>query len=345
MIISRTPFRISFFGGGSDYPVWYLREGGAVLSATINRYCYISCRYLPPLFEVKHRIVWSHIETVSALAEVLHPAVREGLQFLGFNDELGLEIHHQGDLPARSGIGSSSAFCVGLIKALTALRGEKIGKHELALKAIELEQVVLKEHVGSQDQVAAAYGGLNMIRFEPDGSIHVEPVELGTARIRELESRLMLFYSGRTRLASQVAGGVIAALPSKSRELREMRRMVDRAVAILRGGGDLDAFGRLLHDGWFLKRQLSDDISNSRVERVYAKAMEAGALGGKLLGAGAAGFMLFYVPPERQDAVRSALADHACVPIGLESEGSSIIYEDPEAPVGVAPPRRSPGDG
>src|SRR3989338_3059270 len=176
MIISKTPYRISFFGGGTDYPQWYLQEGGAVLSTTINRYCYISCRFFPPFFAVKHRIVWSHIETVSSISEILHPAVRAGLRFLGFDDSVGLEIHHQGDLPARSGVGSSSSFAVGLIHALMTLKGEKAGKHELAVKAMELEQKVLEETVGSQDQVAAAYGGMNVIKFFQDGSIKVEPL-------------------------------------------------------------------------------------------------------------------------------------------------------------------------
>ena len=161
MIISKTPYRISFFGGGTDYPEWYRKEGGAVLSTTIDKYCYLSCRYLPPFFNIKHRVVWSHIETVSSISEILHPAVREGLRFLGFDDSVGLEIHHQGDLPARSGIGSSSSFTVGLIKALTALRGQMISKYDLARSAIELKQNVLKENVGSQDQVAAAYGGFD----------------------------------------------------------------------------------------------------------------------------------------------------------------------------------------
>ena len=204
MIISKTPYRISFFGGGTDYPSWYLKEGGVVLSTTIDKYCYISCRILPPFFDLKHRIVWSHIENVSSISEILHPAVREGLQYLGFDDHTGLEIHHQGDLPARAGMGSSSAFVVGLIKALLAIKGEIIDRHELALRAIELEQEILKENVGSQDQIASSYGGFNMISFSKGGKIQVDPVTVTPGCIHKLEEHLMLFYTGSTRFTSEI---------------------------------------------------------------------------------------------------------------------------------------------
>ncbi len=328
MIISRTPFRISFFGGGTDYPDWYLKEGGAVLSTTIDKYCYLTCRQLPPFFADKHRIVWSHIETVSTISAILHPAVREGLKFLGFDDSVGLEIHHQGDLPARTGMGSSSAFAVGLIKAMTALRGRMIGKHELALQAIELEQQVLKECVGSQDQVAAAYGGLNLIYFLPSGDIRVEPVTIPKARIEELDRSLMMFYTGTTRFASEIAAKVVANMGSKQQQLRQMRAMVDQAVEILNSDTDLTAFGELLHQSWLLKRELSSAISNSVVDGIYNTAMENGAIGGKLLGAGDAGFMIFFVPPEKQEGVKQALAQYLRVPFSFETEGSTIIHYD-----------------
>ena len=326
MIISKTPFRISFLGGGTDYPAWYLKEGGAVLSTTIDKYCYISCRVLPPFFDIKFRIVWSHIETVSTIPEILHPAVREGLRFLGMNGDIGLEMHHQGDLPARAGMGSSSSFAVGLIKALTALNGQIIGKHELALKAIELEQSVLKENVGSQDQVAAAYGGFNIIRFFLNGEIRVEPVTLSPARIAELESRLMLFYTGTSRLASEVAGDVIANLEKKQSVLRQMRSMVDESLSIFNGQGSLDDFGKLLHESWMLKRGLSSAVSNPTIDKIYTTAIEHGAIGGKLLGAGSSGFMVFYVPSENQQSVKDALPGYLHVPFKFEDEGSSIIY-------------------
>lgn len=330
MIISKTPFRISFLGGGTDYPQWYLKEGGAVLSTTIDKYCYISCRVLPPFFNNRFRIVWSHIENVATVSEILHPAVREGLRFLGINGNMGLEIHHQGDLPARSGMGSSSSFTVGLIKALTALQGEMIGKHELALKAIELEQRVLKEEVGSQDQVSAAYGGFNLIRFLPSGEIRVEPVTLSPSRIRELESHLMLIYTGRSRLASEIAKGVMANLGKKRPVLRKMQGLVEQGLALLTGGGDLDDFGRLLHEGWMLKRSMSRAVSNGTIDRIYEKALDHGALGGKLLGAGSSGFMVLYVPPGRQEGVRDALDGYLHVPFRFENEGSTIIYYAPE---------------
>jgi len=329
MIIARTPFRLSFFGGGTDYPAWYRSEGGAVLSTTIDKYCYLSVRHLPPFFTTKHRVVWSHVETVSTLAEILHPAVREGLRMLGFDDETGLEIHHQGDLPARAGMGSSSAFAVGLIQALAAFRGQMIGKHELALQAIALEQECLAENVGSQDQVAASYGGLNRIVFCPSGEIRVDPVTVQPARIQELQSRLMLVYTGTSRLASEIAADVVANLHAKREALLRMRAMVDEAVNLLGSESDLDAFGALLDEGWTLKQQLSSRVASDVVEEVYRKAVKQGAIGGKLLGAGSSGFMLFYVPPRRRDAVLRALSGYLHVPFSFEGEGSRIIYYGP----------------
>lgn len=328
MIISRTPYRISFFGGGTDYPAWYRTEGGAVLSSTIDKYCYISCRYLPPFFNIRHRIVWSHIETVNTISEILHPAVREGLRYLGFDDSVGLEIHHQGDLPARSGIGSSSTFSVGLIKALTALRGQMIGKHDLALKALELEQNVLKESVGSQDQVAAAYGGINVIRFLANDSIQVEPLTISKERIRQLEKNLLLLFTGSSRMGGEIAKHVIASLADKATQLRQLHQMVEQAAAILTGDGSLDDFGRLLHEAWMIKRGLASGVTNSAVDEVYHIALQHGALGGKLLGAGSKGFMLFYVPFEKQKALMQVLSNFLWVPVQFEWEGSTTIYYD-----------------
>jgi D-glycero-alpha-D-manno-heptose-7-phosphate kinase len=327
MVITKTPYRVSFFGGGTDYPKWYLKEEGAVLSSTIDKYCYISCRIFPAYFNVKYRVIWSHIENVCSVSEILHPAVREGIRFLGLGETNGhcLEIHYQGDLPARSGMGSSSTFAVGLIKALKAIRGEMIGKHELALKAIELEQNILKEHVGSQDQVAAAFGGLNILRFLSNNQIKVEPIVLSTSRISELESRLMLFYTGTSRLASEIAGEVIASLDKKQEVLRKMHSFVGVACSIL-ADGTLDDFGRILHENWLLKRSISDVVSNPTIDMIYDKAMANGALGGKLLGAGSTGFMLFYVPIERQAQVKDALYGLIHVPFKFEGEGSSVIY-------------------
>ena len=329
MIISRTPYRISFFGGGTDYPVWYREEGGAVLSTTIDKYCYLSCRVIPRFFNIKHRIVWSHIETVNSISEILHPAVREGLHWLGFDDSIGLEIHHQGDLPARTGMGSSSSFAVGLIKCLLALRGQMIGKRELALKAMELEQDVLKDNVGSQDQIAAAYGGLNLVHFERNGSFKVDPIPLPAVRMEALQEHLMLFFTGSSRLATEIAAQVVANLPNKRTELRRMAAMVDDALAILTGTGELDDFGRLLNDTWQIKRLLGASVTSPELDEIYEAALSHGALGGKLLGAGGTGFMLFYVPPERRQEVIRALPVCLHVPFQFEQEGSVLIHYEP----------------
>jgi len=325
ILISRTPFRISFFGGGTDYPEWYLENGGAVLSTSIDKYCYLTCRYTPQFFADTYRIVWSHIENVSHISEILHPAVREGLSYMGFGDERGVEIHHHGDLPARAGMGSSSAFANGLILALSALQGETIDQKALFEKAIHLERELLNENVGCQDQVATACGGLNLIRFRPGGDIEVEPVGLSDQRSATLENRLMLFFVGTRRFASEIAGQVIANFDNRKEELRRLFAMVDDGVEILRGDGSLDEFGALLDKTWQLKRALSGAVSNLAVDEIYEKAMANGALGGKLLGAGASGFMLFYVPEENQEKIREVLTPVPEVPFRFESEGSVII--------------------
>ena len=328
MIISRTPYRLSFFGGGTDYPQWYLKEEGAVLSVTIDKYCYLSCRYLPPFFNIKHRVVWSHIETVSSIAEILHPAVREGLRYLGFDDSQGVEIQHQGDLPARSGIGSSSSFSVGLVKALTGLKGGMLGKMELARQAMILEQEILKETVGSQDQVAAAFGGLNFIQFLKDGQIEVEPITISSGRVTELEQSLILLYTGTSRLGSEIAKNSTKNFSIRSAELKEMYVMVDKGIEILCGNRPLEEFGELLHNSWMFKRALSDDISNGTIDEIYQKALDNGAIGGKLSGAGGSGFMLFFVPIPKQANFLSAMKPYLCVPFTFTQSGSSIIYYD-----------------
>ncbi len=337
MIISRTPYRVSFFGGGTDYPEWFRSERGAVLSTTIDKYCYISCQRLASSFETTHRVVWSHNEAVSTISEILHPSVREGLRMLGFDDTVGVDIHHQGDLPARAGIGSSSSFSVGLINSLTALRGAPIDKWELARKAMELEQEWLKETVGCQDQVAAAHGGLNVIRFATDGEISVEPVDVPSGRLGDFEDKLMLFFTGASRLSSEVAGTVVRNMSRRTDQLRRMRDMVDEGVAIIAGDGPLDAFGELLHQAWTVKRGLSSVVTNRKVDDIYERAREAGALGGKLLGAGGAGFALFYVPAERQEAVTEALPECHLAHFKFENEGSTIIFSTKDGMVPSGP--------
>jgi D-glycero-alpha-D-manno-heptose-7-phosphate kinase len=327
MIISRTPFRISFFGGGTDYPAWYRIHGGAVLATTINKYCYLTCRYLPPFFEHRYRVVYSKIEIAETLDEIKHPAARQVLKFLKI--DRGLEIHHDGDLPARSGLGSSSAFTVGLLHALYALQGYMPNKYQLAQESIHVEQDLLKETVGSQDQVLAAYGGFNHITFLPNGEISVKPVTLGAARIEELNSHLMLFYTGIKRTASDIAASYANDIEGKQAQLRLLQSFVDEAVAILNEGRDLTAFGELLHEGWLAKRSMGSKISNSHVEDIYAAARSAGTVGGKLMGAGGGGFMVLFVPPSKQAAVREKLKKLVYVPFKFEFGGSQIIFFSP----------------
>lgn len=332
MIISKTPYRISFFGGGTDYPVWYLKNSGAVLSTTVDKYCYISCRILPRFFNYKYRIVWSHIENVDTVSEILHPAVRAGLRYLKVNGDLGLEIHHQGDLPARAGMGSSSSFSVGFIKAISALNGKMIGKKDLGMMAVDFEQNILKENVGSQDQMAAAYGGFNVFRFEKDGSIHVEPVTLAKERINELQSHLMLLYTGTSRLSSDIAGEIIENIPAKEAVLQKMMSMVDRAVDILSSKEDICEFGSLLHQTWTLKQELSCQISNQKINQIYETARQHGAIGGKLAGAGSSGFMILFAKPQHQAQIREALPGYLHVPVRFENQGSTLVhYSDQES--------------
>lgn len=325
MIITRTPFRISFFGGGTDYPVWYKENGGAVLSTTIDKYCYLNCRYFPPYFDTKHRVVWSKIEHVDDIDDIEHPSVREVLKYL--NVSSGVEIHHSADLPARAGMGSSSSFTVGLLHALSVLKGDEIGKKKLLLDAIHIEQNLMKESVGSQDQSAAAFGGLNKIIFGGDEEVVVNPIDVSPERLSQLQDSLMLFFTGFSRTASEIAAEQIKNTPKKGTELRAMAGMVDEAVDILQDPKrEIDDFGRLLHETWRLKRGLTSNISTPQVDEIYAKAKKAGALGGKLLGAGGGGFMLLYVKFEDQAKVKEALKNLVHVPFKFEGFGSQVIY-------------------
>lgn len=328
MIISRTPFRMSFFGGGTDYPSWYRIYGGAVLATTIDKYCYLTCRYLPPFFAHRIRLVYSKMEHCQSVDEITHPAVREILRYVGI--DRGLEIHHDGDLPARSGIGSSSAFTVGLLHALYALKGYMPNKQQLAKESIYIEQEVIKETVGSQDQVLAAYGGFNHIIFLPNGEISVKPITLTPEHTAELNSHLMLFYTGIERTASDVADSYVHNVDGRRKELDILKNLVDEGVAALNNSRDLRAFGKLLHEAWLVKRKLSSNVSNAHVDEIYEEAHGAGAVGGKLLGAGGGGFLLLFVPPERQANIKERLNKLLYVPFKFEFSGSQIIFFDPE---------------
>jgi D-glycero-alpha-D-manno-heptose-7-phosphate kinase len=327
MIICRTPFRISFFGGGTDYPAWYCRHGGAVLAATIDKYCYLTCRYLPPFFEHRLRLVYRKIETCRTVDEIDHPVVRAVLKHLDFRR--GLELHHDGDLPARSGMGSSSAFTVGLLHTLYALRGRMRSKMQLAREGIHVEQELLGETVGSQDQVMAAFGGLKHVQFHADGRIAVDPVPLPPGRLEELQKHLMLFFTGVARTAAEVARSYVADLEARRRQLEVMRRLVDEGTDLLVSGLDLRGFGELLHEAWQTKRSLSPEVSSPDLDALYERARATGAIGGKLTGAGGGGFLLLFVPPPQRRAVLAALDGLIHVPFAFESAGSQIIFYEP----------------
>lgn len=326
MIISRTPYRISFFGGGTDYPGWYREHGGTVLATTINKYCYLTCRYLPPFFDHRIRVSYSRIEMCRNVDEIVHPAVRECLRLMDVHR--GLELHHDGDLPARSGMGSSSSFTVGLLHALHALKGEMVSKQQLARESIHVEQDVLKENVGSQDQVLASHGGFNHVVFSTNGEIVIRPVCVPASRLQELNSHLMLFFTGIKRTASDVAKSYVNGFEHRRRQLRIMKDLVDESLSLLSGNADIHDFGELLHESWMAKRSLSNTVSNSMVDDVYEEARSAGALGGKLLGAGGGGFLLLFAPPDIQDEVKERLNRLISVPFQFEHTGSQIIFLD-----------------
>ena len=328
MIISRTPFRISFFGGGTDYPPWYLKHGGSELVTTIDKYCYLACRYYPPFFDHNYRISYIKSENCQTIEEISHPAVRGVLGYL--NWDRGLEIHHVGDLPARGGMGSSSSFTVGLLHALYGLKGKMISKQQLALESIHVEQYILKETVGSQDQTSAAYGGLNHVIFSPNGDISVKPLTLSVERIHELEANLMLFYTGIKRTASDMAQSYVKNIEDKGPLMRALSQTVDEGISILYGERDIAEFGKLLNEAWQIKRKFSAQVSNPQVNEIYDNAISAGALGGKILGAGGGGFMVLFVPPERQKQVREKLNNFIHVRFKFEFSGSQIIFYDPE---------------
>ena len=326
MIISKTPYRISFFGGGSDYPSWYLKNGGSVLSATIDKYIYISCRDLPPFFSHKHRIVWSKIETVKSIKQIQHRAVKEMLN--NFKIKSGLEIHYDGDLPARSGMGSSSVFVVGLMNVLNSYTRKNISRNLLAKKSIHFEQKILKDIVGSQDQIAATYGGFNKIIFKPGGKFIVNPIKIKKKTLTNLNKNLLLVYTGIKRTAHEIAKSYVSKLNNSKREhMIQICNFVSEAEKILKKG-NIDDFGRLLHDSWLEKKRLSLSITNSKIDQIYSAAINNGAIGGKLLGAGGGGFLLFYVPKNKQKKFIKHFKKLTNVPFNFSFEGSKIMFKN-----------------
>lgn len=334
MIIVRTPLRVSFFGGGTDHPAWFSRnEPGAVLSTTIDKYIYVQLRRLPALFEFNYRVAWGKLEEVKTINEIQHPVVREMLRH--YVEEIdyasGYEVIYNADLPSKTGLGSSSAFTVSLLNAYFGNRERFCSKAFLAREAIHIEQGILKETVGCQDQIAAAYGGLNRIDFEADGQFAVKPINITAARRKELESSLMLFFTGFTRSADSIEKLKIARYADKTAELRSIYAMVDEGERILvNKNRPIGEFGELLHHAWSEKRRLDESVSNAFIDESYEAGVAAGALGGKLLGAGGGGFLLMFAPPEKHEAVKAAMEKLPFVPFQMERHGSSVVLYDPE---------------
>jgi len=329
MIISRTPFRISFFGGGTDFPVWYNENGGSVLSTTIDKYCYITCRYLPPYFDHKYRIRYTEKEETQYAHEINHPSVRECLRFI--NIDKGIEMIHSGDIPSMSGMGSSSSFTVGFLNVLYAMKGHTTTKQKLTSDALHVEQNLIKENVGSQDQVAASYGGFNRINFRENEDPIVEPVKVRRKKISELESSILLAFTGFSRYSSDIASEHIKQVRNNHLELKLMKEMVDESLNILNDSERLSYdFGKLLHESWLIKKSLTNKITNSDIDDIYSSARRAGAIGGKLCGAGAGGFMMFVVPPELQSKVKEALKKLIFITFKFEDIGSHIIFSSNE---------------
>ena len=320
MIITRTPYRVSFFGGGTDYPAWYQQHGGQVLTSSLDKYTYISLRRVPAFLGSKYRVFWGKVENVDRREEIEHNGVRGCLEYLEIDD--GIEVNHAGDLPARSGLGSSSAFTVGMLNALHAMKGEHRSHRQLAQEAIDVEQNVLKETVGVQDQIECAHGGFNHIKITQMG-YSIYPINVPTDK---LEGNLLLYFTGLQRYASEIAEAQVKAL--KEEELHRIAELVDEAIECL-AENKLRNFGHKLHESWMLKRRLSDKVSNPEINDIYGRARNAGAIGGKLLGAGGGGFMLLYVESQEQSSVRAALSEFIEVPFRFGHEGSRVMVNEP----------------
>lgn len=327
MIISRTPLRISFFGGGTDYPTWFKHHLGAVLATTIDKYIYVTCRYLPPFFSHTIRVSYSKTEHSTRLDHIEHPSVRECLRFMGITSNV--EIHTDADLPARTGLGSSSAFTVGLLNALHAYKGSLAVKAQLAREAIYVEQEVIRERVGCQDQILAAHGGLDRIDFNSGSAFQIAPIPLTRERLEEFQQHLMLFYTGRPRIASEIVIEQLERTKEKEKELTAMHAMVDEGVQLLTSSSSFKEFGNLLHESWTLKRSLSSRVSTTEIDEACVIARRLGAYGGKLLGAGGGGFLLIFADHACQGKIREALSPFPYVPVALESTGSQLIFYQP----------------
>lgn len=328
MIITRTPFRMSFFGGGTDMEEYFRENGGAVISTTFDKFCYVNVRHLPRFFEWSTELTYSKIEKVSDINDIQHPAIREAMKMLDMHE---IRLTYEADLPARSGLGTSSSFAVGMLNAFYALKGKYADKKKLADEAIYLERVLCDEAGGWQDQIAASYGGFNRINFGPDG-FQVLPIIIAPERKKQLNDNLMMFFTGFTRFSSEVQkANQVGNKEDKKRQLKKMYDLVDEAEQVLVDKNrDLDDFGRLLDITWNLKRTTGSAISTDSIDGLYARGKEAGALGGKLLGAGGGGFIVFYVQPDKQSTVRKAMADLMYIPFEFENSGTKVIHYTPE---------------
>lgn len=327
MIITKTPFRMSFFGGGTDMEDFFKKYGGSVLSTTFDKYCYVNVRHLPRFFEYSTELAYSKIERVSNTDEILHPAIRNAMKMLDMQE---IRLTYEADLPARSGLGTSSSFAVGMLNAFYALKGKYVDKKKLADEAIYLERVLCNEAGGWQDQIAASFGGFNRINFNADG-YEVLPIIIEPERKRRLNNNLLMFFTGFTRFSSEIQKTNQLDRKVKIKQLKEMCNLVDAAEQILIDRTtDLDDFGRLLDHTWRLKRQTGSSVSTEGIDSLYEKGIEAGALGGKLLGAGGGGFLIFYVQPEKQEAVKRAMQDLMHIPFEFENGGTRVIYYTPE---------------
>ena len=332
MIIVRSPLRVSFFGGGTDHPAWFNRpERGAVLSTTIDKYVYVQLRRLPAVFDFNYRVAWGMLEEVGSIDEIQHPVVRAVLTHYAASEDTGYEVIYNADLPSKSGLGSSSAFTVSLLHAYFGNQERLCSKPMLAREAIFVEQKLLHETVGCQDQIAAAYGGFNRIDFEAGGEYRVRPVQVTAARRHELEDSMMMFFTGFTRSAELIEQRKIANFADRTAELQALYEMVDEGERILSDASrPVAEFGELLHHAWMTKRALDSSVSNATIDQRYEDARRAGALGGKLLGAGGGGFLLMYVPQDRRAAVLEAMADLTFVPLRMERDGTSVVLSNPE---------------
>ena len=325
MIISRTPFRISFFGGGTDYPAWYRENGGRVISTTIDKYCYVTLRELPPFFKYKHRFRYFEREEVNTIDEIKHPSIRECLKYLDMNKSI--ELVHHADLPAQSGLGSSSTFTVGLLMAGYALNNQMRTKNQLAHDAIEIEQRRIGEAVGSQDQTAAAFGGFNRINFGGHRELEVTPLTISTEKMSNLQDHLMLFFTGFSRNASDIAQKQIEISSSKTKELDIMVEICKEAEELLVSSENgFLGWGELLNEQWKVKKSMTNVITNSKIDEMYEEGIRSGALGGKLLGAGGGGFILFLVPPEKHNQIKANLSSILHVPFKFDFSGSQVVY-------------------